>query len=110
MRVLLLSIVLAVTACSGAQEAAGEASDPRITGRIDAQHRAALFQLTEIEFDCPPEQVHLTRLDVPGWQVLAEGCGYRGVYVYAAGAGWLLNSVRRTDEPEAAPELPMNDV
>lgn len=69
------------------------------------QHDAVveLLQRASFEFDCPSEEIELVAVEDfrllqnadaagPGTQLGAKGCGQRGLYVYTAENGWVLDS------------------
>lgn len=63
------------------------------------------------ELSCPADQLKLTALrrsfdsyPMLGDQVGVEGCGQKSVYVFASGAGWVLNST--AGSPAATPDSP----
>lgn len=80
-------------ACAGAA-----AHDDRIVGDgyISTRSATTLFELASIELDCPKPDLRLQRLQAHGEQVLARGCGRRGIYVYTD-VGWVLRSVSTSD-------------
>jgi hypothetical protein len=52
------------------------------------------------ELECPEDQLAIT--DLGGWTVGVTGCGKKAVYKAVAGAGWVNNTGRREQEPNAA--------